>query len=252
MDQLYACPFCRELYQQGEVEVCPECDIPVKPLTELPLSPEAQALEEQIVPPEHESFSWLYAGRARGPLVVVALCGIGAFFAPWLNQTAPYELHWSGFEFARQLPWLWAAGVAWPVMLAVVISRRSIHQMRGARVAVAFLATMVVATVVMRWARSFTSKLAVPRPCGAVRVRLGHVHSRIPRAARVRVGAALRRIPRRHAHDSRQARRRDAALGLSASSRVHPGALESPLLDESAVGAHRDGQPPPADHRPRS
>jgi len=165
MDQLYACPFCRELYQQGEVEVCPECDIPVKPLTELPLSPEAQALEEQIVPPEHESFSWLYAGRARGPLVVVALCGIGAFFAPWLNQTAPYELHWSGFEFARQLPWLWAAGVAWPVMLAVVISRRSIHQMRGARVAVAFLATMVVATVVMRWARDPSS----PYPGLAVR-----------------------------------------------------------------------------------
>ena len=82
--------------------------------------------------------------------MLLALVGIGAFFGPWLHQRSPEILDLSGFEFARILPWLWAAGVAWPVMLLLVVSRRSVRQMRGSRVAVIFLATMVVSTVAMR------------------------------------------------------------------------------------------------------
>ena len=151
MEQLYACPFCRQLFTQGEVDECPECNIPLRPLADLPPSLEAQAIDpEPAVAPEDELVSWTYLGRLRGPLMLLALSGIGVFFAPWLHQRAPEILDLSGFRFATILPWLWAAGVAWPFMLVLVASRRTIRQMRGSRVAVMFLAAMVVGTVAMR------------------------------------------------------------------------------------------------------
>src|SRR5690606_14318689 len=47
-------------------------------------------------------------------------------------------------------PWIWGGGVGWFVMLPLVLSRRTIRQMRGARVAVGFLAGMVLTTVAAR------------------------------------------------------------------------------------------------------
>lgn len=164
---LYACPFCRQLFARAEVEVCPECEVKVQPLAELPPSYDAEILEpEDEVPPEDEVLSWTYAGRGRGPLVMLALFGIGVFaFAPWLHESAPEIRTLTGFEFAKLLPWLWAAGVAWMVMLGLVLSRRSIRQMRGSRVAVGFLAAMVLATVAVRM-------MVVPKPHPLVPVRV--------------------------------------------------------------------------------
>jgi len=150
VEQIYACPFCRQLFTRGEVKTCPECDIAVQPLAELPASLEAELLEEPIVPvsPEDEPLPLTYLGRGRGMLLMVALCGIAVFFAPWYHETTPDILTWS--EFARRLPWIWAGGVAWFVMVPLVASRRTIRQMRGARVAVGFLAAMVGTTVLAR------------------------------------------------------------------------------------------------------
>jgi hypothetical protein len=149
--QLYACPFCRQMFAEGEVQTCPECDVKVQPLAELPPSHDAQVLEpEQQVPPEDEVLSWTYAGRGRGPLALLAVAGIAVFFAPWLHEAAPEIRTWSGYQFAQALGWLWAGGIGWLVMLGLVVSRRTIRQMRGARVAVGFLAATVLVTVAVR------------------------------------------------------------------------------------------------------
>jgi len=149
VEQLYACPFCRQLFTRGEVKVCPDCGIEVKPLAELPESHDAALLDKPVLEeaPEDELLSWAYLGRQRGALVMLASIGIAVFFAPWLHETAPEIRTWSGFEFARNLAWIWAGGVGWFVMLPLVLSRRTIRQMRGARVAVGFLAAAVLVTV---------------------------------------------------------------------------------------------------------
>jgi len=151
-DQLYACPFCRQLFTRGEVKVCPDCDIEVRPLAELPESHDAAILvpPELREAPEDELLSWAYLGRQRGPLIMLAVLGLALFFAPWLNETAPEIRTWTGFEFARNLAWLWAGGVGWFILLPLVVSRRTIRQMRGARVAVGFLAAAVLVTVATR------------------------------------------------------------------------------------------------------
>ncbi len=140
------------MFTKGEVKSCPECGVKVIPFSELPPSPEALALDpEQQTRPEDEELAWTFNGRGRGMLIMVALLGMGVFFAPWLHESSPEIRTLSGFEFARELPWLWAAGVAWFVMAALVVSRRTIRQMRGSRVAVTFLAAMVLLTVLMRY-----------------------------------------------------------------------------------------------------
>ncbi|HHH12185.1 MAG TPA: hypothetical protein ENK23_08970 [Sorangium sp.] len=79
------------------------------------------------------------------------MLGICTFFwAPWIHHRSPEIVTWSGFEFACNLSWLWAAGIAWVVLLGLVLSRRTIRQMRGARLAAALLALMVVVTVLLR------------------------------------------------------------------------------------------------------
>jgi hypothetical protein len=152
VEQIYACPFCRQLFAKGEVSTCPECDITVKPLAELPESHEAQHLHEVVEPaaPEDERLPLNYLGRGRGMLLMIAVAGLATFFAPWYHESTPETLTWTGFEFARRLPWIWAGGVAWFVMLPLVASRRTVRQMRGARVAVGFLAAMVATTVLAR------------------------------------------------------------------------------------------------------
>lgn len=164
VDDLFACPFCRQLFTPGEVQVCPECDLKVRPLAELPPSHDAELIEpEDPTPPEDELKSWLFTGRGRGALAMVAAVGSAVFFAPWLHESAPEIRTWSGFEFATQLAWIWAGGLAWFTMLPLVLSRRTIRQMRGARVAVAFLAAMVLMTVAVRMSLTPTPHPLVPQ-----------------------------------------------------------------------------------------
>ncbi|MBI4702038.1 MAG: hypothetical protein HY744_12945 [Deltaproteobacteria bacterium] len=150
-EPLLACPFCRQLFPRGEATQCPDCGVDLEPMSRLPPSAEAQAQDPALdVPPELELLPWTFVGRGRGLLLLIAAAGIAVFFAPWLHETAPELRTLSGFAFARRLYWLWAAGVGWAVMLALVASRRTVYHMRGARVAVGLLAAVVLATAVLR------------------------------------------------------------------------------------------------------
>ena len=100
-----------------------------------------------------EPLPWTFLGRSRALLAAIAITGIAAFFAPWVNETAPELRILSGFGLARVSPFYWAPPVAWFVTLSLVISRRSIYAMRGARVAVAFLAGIALVTVALLLAR---------------------------------------------------------------------------------------------------
>ncbi len=141
MGTLLACPFCRELYGRGEADRCPTCDIPLVDLEKLPLSHEA-ALEElaNLDAPFDRTLPLLYAGRGRGVLFGLALLGLGAFFAPWVTLERPEPIALSAFELARgNARWLWGGAVGWFLLVAIVASRRTVNELRGARVvAVAF------------------------------------------------------------------------------------------------------------------
>jgi hypothetical protein len=164
VDELFACPFCRQLFTRGEVSVCPDCDLVVKPLAELPPSHEAGLLDEPEEPlaPEDEPVSWIYLGRGRGPLLLLAALGMAVFFAPWVHELAPEIQTLSGFELSQHLAWVWAGGIAWFIMLPLVLTRRTVRQMRGARVAVGFLAAMVLLTAATRLGLSPTPNPLIP------------------------------------------------------------------------------------------
>jgi hypothetical protein len=146
---LLACPFCREMFEQRERKVCPVCGVALVAFEKLPRS--GQALNEDGIPeePEWEPLPIAYVRRGRGALTLFALSGLVAFFAPWVHLTMPDIVSYSGFEIARRLGWAWAACVAWFVLLPTVVSRRSVMQMRGARVAVSFLAAIPGTTAVL-------------------------------------------------------------------------------------------------------
>lgn len=140
------------MFELGEARACPECGLALEDITKLP--PTAASLDDdepfEEVAPEMEQLSWTYMGRGRGALAVVALLGLGAFFLPWMQETVPEIQQWTGLQFAERLSWMWAPFVSWFVMVPLVLSRRTIHAMRGARFAVGLMATIVVMTVIMR------------------------------------------------------------------------------------------------------
>jgi hypothetical protein len=150
---LLACPFCRELFQQGERDKCAVCGVGLVAFDKLP--PSAEALEEDGLPlePEREVLPATYLGRGRGLLAGLAIVGIIAFFLPWVELTMPEILALSGFALAQRLGWAWGAGVAWFILVPTVLSRRSILQLRGARVAAGFLAAVPGTTVAVLLAR---------------------------------------------------------------------------------------------------
>ena len=150
---LLACPFCREMFEKGERGTCPVCGVSLVAFEKLP--PSAEALDEDDVPPQPESeqLPATFLGRGRGLLAGLALAGLVAFCLPWVELTMPDVVALSGFALARRLGWAWGAGVAWFILLPTVLSRRTILQMRGARVAAAFLAAVPGTTVAVLLAR---------------------------------------------------------------------------------------------------
>jgi hypothetical protein len=142
---LVACPFCREMFQQGEAESCPVCGMALTAFEKLP--PSIEASEDGVPPmPEFEPIPWTYPGRGRAALFVLALAGVALFFLPWIQMTLPATRAISGFLLAKNLGWSWGALVAWLVLVPTVLSRRNIAQLRGARVAAAFLALVPAMT----------------------------------------------------------------------------------------------------------
>jgi len=145
---LVACPFCREMFELGEAKECPVCGMKLVAFEKLPASLETH--DEFGLPkdPLHEPLPWKYLGRMRGAVVALGLVGLALFFLPWVHQTMPDDSSLSGFLLARRLGWVWGAGVGWLVLVPTVASRRTIAQLRGARVAAAFLsATSLVSCV---------------------------------------------------------------------------------------------------------
>src|SRR5262245_55576017 len=138
---LVACPFCREMFQKGEAEKCPVCGVELAPFEKIVPSAEAVDDDDDGAPksPEYEKLPWTYLKRSKGVLLALAVIGLALFFAPWIHLTLPHVETYTGFDVARKFGWTWGAGVAWFVLIPTVLSRRSIVQMRGARVAAGFL-----------------------------------------------------------------------------------------------------------------
>lgn len=151
---LVACPFCREMFEEKEHRTCPLCGVGLTAFEKLPPSHDAQMEDGGIpVEPEHEPLPASYMGRGRGALTVLALVGLALFFLPWIRETLPETIAIRGFDLARRLGWSWGAAVAWVVLVPTVLSRRSIAQLRGARVAAAFLSAVPATTVGILLAR---------------------------------------------------------------------------------------------------
>ena len=146
--ELLACPFCRQLFPSGEASTCPECGIPLAPLAKLPPSHDALAEDPpEPIPPHMVTLPWTFLGRGRGLIAALGVLGLAAFFGPWAIETAPNLHTYSGVELGLRTRWLTSAGIAFLVMVPLVLSRRSVHAMRGARFAVGFLAAIVLMTV---------------------------------------------------------------------------------------------------------
>jgi hypothetical protein len=142
------------MFRPGEAKLCPSCGLRLERLEDLP--PAAHdALDEPLAPvhPDDERLPASYLGRGRGALLALAAVGIGAFMLPWVHERMPELRSLSGPELAsKQLGWMWAPLVAYLVMIPLVFTRRSVHQMRGARFAVGLLAAMGALTVGLRLA----------------------------------------------------------------------------------------------------
>jgi len=167
MTELRACPFCRELFTRAEAERCPECDLALAPLAELPPSYEVraeQAAALERTPPDDRPLPLTHLGRGRGALLAIALASLCVFFAaPWVVVRQPYALVYTGHGLARgPLAWLWGGAVAWLVTLALVLTRRSIRDMRGARPILCAFSAMTLLEVLVLLVRS-------PRSSGPVR-----------------------------------------------------------------------------------
>ena len=138
---LTACPFCREMFEEGEREDCPVCGVALTDFSKLPPSLDAMH-EGGDVPtaPELERLPLHYLGRGKAILTALALVGMGMFFLPWVHITLPFVDARSAYVMAQgRAGWLFGTLCAWLVLIPTVVSRRSIIQMRGARVAAAFL-----------------------------------------------------------------------------------------------------------------
>ena len=148
---LVACPFCREMFEHGEATECPVCGMSLVAFDKLP--PSVHSEDGVPVDPLRENLAWTYFGRGRGPLALLGLVGVVLFMLPWVHVTMPDDYTYSGFELARKLPWAWGAGVGWLVLVPTVLSRRTILQLRGARVAAAFLSSVPLVTTAILFLR---------------------------------------------------------------------------------------------------
>jgi hypothetical protein len=213
-----ACPFCRELFPQGEADACPECGVSLESLANLPPSLDAMAdeLEEgQVTPPEHRELPWSYFGRGRGALLVLAVLGLVAFFSPWVVLTAPNEITMSGFDLARgRAGWLWGGAVGWFIMLPLVWTRRTIAKMRGVRiVTVAFAALTAIEVGMMLSLPPQSSRLRPVELAWGFGIYLSGAVSLVAVAVAARFGGRIDDLPAMPWQDGRGRRRRDSSAG---------------------------------------
>lgn len=148
------CPFCRELFAEGETDACPTCGVPLQPIHKLPPSYEARiamAAELAATAPEDRKVAWWYFRRGRGALVVVAIAGLVAFFLPWIHLYKPDEFTYTGYHLARARgEWFFGGAVGWFIIIPLALTRRTVYKMRGVRiVTAAFSALSSVETAML-------------------------------------------------------------------------------------------------------
>lgn len=154
VSRLLACPFCRELFDRTEAELCPECELPLSPLHRLPPSlqeSEQEAAAWERTAPEDLPLAWYEPRHGRAALIAVAASSLLSFwFTPWVVFSAPYDAARSGQSLASgPLGWLWGGAVAWAVIVALVLSRRTLRQMYGVRGITMVLAATTLSEVLM-------------------------------------------------------------------------------------------------------
>jgi hypothetical protein len=153
MAALQACPFCRKLFTSDEARSCPECDVALVGMSQLPPSLDAledEAEQGQLSLPEDQPLPVAYWGRGRGALVALSVLGLVSFFLPWVELTMPETAVYSAFDLARgRAGWLWGGATAWLVMVPLVLTRRTISRMRGVRIVAILFAAMTFSEVLM-------------------------------------------------------------------------------------------------------
>lgn len=152
MGELLSCPFCRELFARDEGPNCPECELPLVPLHQLPLSLEgqAEAASLSVDPPEDQRLPFLYWKRGRGALLLCAGAGLLLFTESWVTMERPDPIGLSGFDLATSnAPWLWGGAVGWFMILPLILSRRTVNQLRGVRVIATLFAAMTLGETLM-------------------------------------------------------------------------------------------------------
>jgi hypothetical protein len=138
------------MFRSGEAETCPACGLELSDMTRLPPSYEGSLEEDWPEKPQFQDLPLLYWKRGRLALLLAAVAGVALFFAPWIHQTAPEVDTLSGFDMARRLGWMWGVAVSWAMLVPVVLSRRSVDRMRGARVITSiFCAIPLLAGVIL-------------------------------------------------------------------------------------------------------
>jgi len=155
MAALQACPFCRKLFTTGEARACPDCDVALVGMNQLPPSLDAledEAEQGQVTFPEEQLLPTTYMGRGRGALIALSLAGIASFFLPWVELTMPESAVYSAFDLARgRAGWLWGGATAWLVLIPLVLTRRTIARMRGVRIVTIMFAAMTFTEALMLW-----------------------------------------------------------------------------------------------------
>lgn len=132
---LLQCPFCGDLFESAERDTCPECGVLLQgePREPGPLPQEA---------PEAERLPWYSGAGGRGPVVAGAVLGLGLFFAPWLSIRTPAAYAYSGFELSTTRGfWFSGGAIAWLVLCALLVSRKSLAELAGVRLVAALLAS---------------------------------------------------------------------------------------------------------------
>lgn len=154
MADLLCCPFCRELFTEDDaVERCPDCGVDLVPFQSLAASPESrlelEAAEAQT-PVEHRVRPFWDLGRGKGLLLICALLGLASYALPWFSQSSPETRVLTGFQLARHhVGWLWGGAVGWFILLPLLLTRRTIVQMRGVRMISGVFASMTALEVLV-------------------------------------------------------------------------------------------------------
>jgi hypothetical protein len=134
------CPFCKEIFPEGARSECPHCEVRLLPADKAPR--QAEATDDEELEDGEPRLPWLHWGHGRGPVVLACLLGLGVFFLPWVHVFTPDRAVYTGLQMGQRTGIAWAAAVAWFTLLPTILSRRTVSQLRSARVAAALLAVI--------------------------------------------------------------------------------------------------------------